>query len=105
MLSPVLARLVGLAHSSPLPSVHSGTAIGERILWDQGKVYSSLSLQQPRLDHQEALKLTLEPALDGLYHMRRCTVLPSIQPGFSLSQDLAVLTPAPHKGCTRLLLV
>lgn len=105
MLSPVLARLVGLAHSSPLPSVHSGTAIGERILWDLGKIYSSLSLQQPRLDHQEALRLMLEPALDGLDHMRRCTVLLFIQPGFSLSQDLAVLTPAPHKGCTRLLLV
>ena len=37
MLSPVLARSVGLAHSSPLPSVHSSTEIGERILWDLGK--------------------------------------------------------------------
>lgn len=105
MLSPVLAHSVGLAHSSPLPSVHSSTAIGERILWDLGKVYSSLPLQQPRLDHQEALRLTLEPSLDGLDPTRRCTVLPFIHPGSSLSQDPAVLTASPHKGRTRLLLI
>lgn len=105
MLSPVLAHSVGLAHSSPLPSVHSGTEIGERIPWDPGKVYSSLLLQQHSLEHQEALRLTLAPTLGGLDHTRSCTVLPSIQPGFSLSQDSAVLTPAQRKGHTRLLLI
>lgn len=86
---------VGLAHSSPLPSVHSSTVIGERILWDLGKVYSSLPLQQPRLDHQEALRLTLEPAWSKLDPTRRCTVLSFIHPGPHRSQDPPFL-PHPH---------
>ena len=105
ILSPGLSTLRPIS-LTPLHFPKSTLAqIGERSPWDLEKVYSSPSFLRAGLEHQEALRLTSEPTLDGSEHMRRCAVLPFIQPDFSLPHDPAALTPTPHEGRTRLLLI